>query len=263
MTTAYRNITAEIRDEVLWLRVNRRESRNALSRATLGELAAACAHDGNRNAVKAAVLTGDGDEAFAAGGDLKELSALRSEDEVAEFFDFASRSLDQIRTFPVPVVAALNGWALGGGAELALACDFRIAARHAAIGYIHGRLSICCGFGGGADLMRLLGASSALLHGLTAEPVNAPQALALGLVDRVAAEGESIEACVWQFLAPILRQEPQVIRAYKAMAIAERQGLGLDARRAIERDGFSRTWTHEDHWSSVEKFERSRRERVT
>ena len=262
MTMAYQHIAVEVHSDVLWLRIKRRKSRNALSRATLGELAAACSDDVNCDAIKAAVLIGDGDEAFAAGGDLKELSSLRSADSVVEFFDFASGSLDRIRTFPVPVVAALNGGALGGGAELALACDFRVAAGHAVIGYIHGRLNICCGFGGGADLMRLLGRSSALLHGLSSDTVTAQRALSLGLVDKVAAEGESLEACVMQFLAPILRQRPQVIRAYKAMAVADRQGLSLEARRAIERNWFSRTWTHEDHWSAVEKFERVQRERA-
>lgn len=205
---------------------------------------------------------GEGREAFAAGGDLKELNGLRAAEDVAAFFDFASNALDQIRNFPMPTVAALNGKALGGGAELALACDFRVAAAHASIGYIHATLNICCGFGGGADLMRALGASGGLLRGLYADTLDAHAALSLHLVDQVSSDGEPLADCVMRFLAPMLKQNVQVIRAYKAMAIAERQGLGMQQRRAIEREGFKGTWTSAAHWSAVESIERKRRERT-
>lgn len=259
----YENIIVEIGDGILWLRIDRPKSRNALSRDTLAELARACSENADHNALKAAVVIGEGIEAFAAGGDLKELSQLRAAEETSEFFDFASGALDEIRRFPVPVVAALNGWALGGGAELALACDFRVAATHAAIGYIQAKHNISCGFGGGADLMRLLGYSAALLHGLSAETLDARQAHACGLVDEIALEGESLEDCVTRFLRPVLKQKPQVIRAYKAMAVAERLGLSLRERRAIERDWFTRTWTHVDHWSAVDELTRKRQEKTT
>lgn len=258
----YKNIIVEFFDGILWLRIDRQKSRNALSRDTLAELARACTENADQPVLKAAVVMGEGNKAFAAGGDLKELSQLRATGETSEFFDFASSALDEIRRFPVPVVAALNGWALGGGAELALACDFRVAAAHAAIGYVQAKLNISCGFGGGADLMRLLGYSAALLHGLSVETLDARQAHARGLVDEVASEGESLEECVMRFLGPILKQKPQVIRAYKAMAIAERLGLSLQERRTIERDWFTRTWTHDDHWTAFDKMKRSNHERA-
>jgi enoyl-CoA hydratase len=151
-------------------------------------------------------------------------------------------------------VAALNGVALGGGAELALACDFRIAAAHARIGYIQATLNICSGFGGGADLMRLLGHRRGLLHGLKAEVLGAADAIAFGLLDEVALPGESLEDCVDRFLRPMLGRTPQVIRAYKAMALAERQLLSGDKRRDIEREWFCRTWAHDDHWSAVDQW---------
>ena len=256
MTEGYDNLIVDVRHDVLWMRINRPNSRNALSKATLGELGRACSVHAGSPSLRAAVITGEGDEAFAAGGDLKELAVLRDANEVSAFFDFASGALDEVRLFPVPVVAALNGWALGGGAELAMACDFRVAAPHASIGYIQARLNISCGFGGGADLMRRLGHSSALLRGLSADTYDAGQALARGMVDEVAADGEPLHDCVMRFLQPVLKQSPQVIRAYKAMAVAERLGLGLAQRRAIERDWFTRTWTHPDHWSAVDTLAR-------
>lgn len=260
MTEGYDNLIVDIHDDVLWLRINRPKSRNALSKATLGELSRACSVNADSPSLRAAVITGEGNEAFAAGGDLKELGALRDADDASAFFDFASGALDEVRMFPVPVVAALNGWALGGGAELAMACDFRVAAAHASIGYIQARLNISCGFGGGVDLTRLLGRSGALLGGLTADTYDARQALARGWVDEVTADGESLLDCVMRFLKPMLKQRPQVIRAYKAMAVADRLGLGLPQRRTIERDWFTRTWTHQDHWSAVDNLARKKRE---
>ncbi|AMN47065.1 enoyl-CoA hydratase [Steroidobacter denitrificans] len=248
----YKNLIVEIRDQVLWVKINRPKVRNALSLATLGELGRACTEYAAEPALKAVVLTGEGNESFAAGGDLKEFSAIRTAAQTEQLFDLASSVLDKIRKFPTPVVAAVNGWALGGGAELALACDFRVAAAHASIGYIHGRLNITCGFGGGADLMQLLGGSRAMLHGLTAKPLPALEAQRAGLFDRVAEEGERLESCVAGFLEPLLGQQPQVIRAYKAMASAAQQGLSGEERRAIEREWFVRTWTHADHWAAVD-----------
>lgn len=250
--SSYENLIVEPRDQILWLRINRPAVRNALSRATLAELGRACAEHASEPELKALVLTGEGTESFAAGGDLNEFSQIRTAEQTGQLFDLASSALDAVRRFPVPVIAAVNGWALGGGAELALACDFRVAAPHASIGYIHSRLNIACGFGGGADLMRLLGYSQAMLHGLTAKPLSAHEAHRIGLIDMVAEEGEKLENCVARFIEPLLRQSSQVIRAYKAMASAARQGLPPDERRAIERDWFIRTWTHGDHWSAVE-----------
>lgn len=250
--TYYENLIVEIRDQVLWVRINRPNVRNALNVATLGELDRVCTKHAAEPALKAVVLIGQGSESFAAGGDLKEFSAVRSTAQTEQLFDLASSALDKIRKFPTPVVAAVNGWALGGGAELALACDFRVAAAHASIGYIHGRLNITCGFGGGADLMQLLGGSRAMIYGLTAKPLRAPEAQRAGLFDMVAEEGEALESCVARFLEPLLRQQPQVIRAYKAMASAARLGLSEGERRAIEREWFVRTWTHADHWAAVD-----------
>jgi enoyl-CoA hydratase/carnithine racemase len=256
--SGHETLVVDFRDAILWLRINRPKRRNALSRATLAELGQACADGGALPDMKAAVLIGEGGDAFAAGGDLKEFASLRTAEDAAQLFDLASSTLDRIRQFPVPVVAALNGCALGGGAELALACDFRVAAPHAVIGYIQANLNISSGFGGGADLMRLLGSSAGMLHGLSAEALDMPRARTLGLIDTVAAAGEPIEHCVRRFLDPILRQQPQVIRAYKAMAICEREGLGHEARRTIEREWFKRTWAHEDHWSAVDRMFKKR-----
>ena len=253
MSAQLEHLVVEQAEDLLRVRINRPDKRNALSRAVLSELAAAFSRHAGDTSLKAAVLTGAGAKAFAAGGDLREFAALRSEQDAAELFSDAHRALEQVRCFPVPVIAALNGLAVGGGAELALACDFRVAAAHATLGFVHGRLNISTGFGGGADLMRLLGASRGLLCALRAEVLSAADARAAGLVDEVAGEGESLEQCVMRFLEPIRRQVPQVIRSYKAMALAERQGLGAEQRFRTELAGFVETWTHADHWAAADR----------
>lgn len=253
MPDASLNLVVDTRDSVLRVRIDRAEKRNALSTVVLAELAEVFTAHASDSTLKAAVLTGAGDKAFAAGGDLREFARIRDEKGARELFDGASRTLEAVRCFPVPVVAALNGLAVGGGAELAVACDFRIAASHAAIGFVQARLNISSGFGGGTDLMRLLGASRALLCALRAEIFPAEKAKAIGLVDEVAGAGESLDDCVRRFLEPMLRQAPQVIRSYKAMALAERLGLPAEARRQTERDGLVTTWLHPDHWAAADR----------
>ena len=253
MPDASSNLVVDTRDSVLRVRIDRAEKRNALSTMVLAELAEVFTAHASDSTLKAAVLTGAGDKAFAAGGDLREFARIRDEKGTRELFEGASRALESVRCFPVPVVAALNGLAVGGGAELAVACDFRIAASHAAIGFVQARLNISSGFGGGTDLMRLLGPSRALMCALRAEILPSEKAKAIGLVDEVAGAGESLDDCVGRFLEPMLRQAPQVIRSYKAMALAERLGLLAQARWQTERDGLVTTWLHPDHWAAADR----------
>jgi enoyl-CoA hydratase len=229
---------------LLRVTVNRPEVRNALSRATLAAIATAFRHYAADPGLCACILRGAGEKSFAAGGDLKELGGVRSLAEATRMAEDAKAALDAIREMPVPVVAALNGDALGGGAELALACDFRVAAAHARLGFIQGRLNISTGWGGGIDLIRRIGPSVALRLLARAELLAADEARQLGLVDEVAQEGEALDEAVERFMAPILAQKPQVLRAFKAV---------VRSRSAeVETERFVETWVHEDHWAAVE-----------
>ena len=239
---------------LLRVTIDRPEKRNALSRPVLEELRGVFEMHAKDEGLKAAVLRGAGDKSFAAGGDLRDLNALRTREEATEMAERAKATLDAIRRFPVPVVAALNGDALGGGAELALACDFRVAASHSRIGFLQGLLHITTAWGGGVDLFRKLGHSQALWLLCTGALLDAEAAHAADLIERVAGADESLEDALDDFLAPVLRMAPQVLRAFKALALeiaARSPRAPLDAR---ETELFSEVWVHPDHWEAAERF---------
>lgn len=243
---------------VLRVTLQRPEKRNALSRPLIAELAAAFREWSRREDVRVAVLTGAGEKAFASGGDLKELEALRTEEQALAFAAETRAALDTIRRFPVPVVAVVNGDALGGGAELALACDMRVAAAHARIGFLQGRLNIATAWGGGTDLFRLLPSSRALHLLCTAEILSASRALEWGLVDAVAPPDGGGAAFLDAYVVRLAGQKPQVMRAFKALAIMHRFGATPDEKAASEGSRFAAAWVHEDHWAAVAEMNRPR-----
>ena len=200
------------------------------------------------------MLRGAGEQCFAAGGDLRELASITTLEGAAEMARDAKASLEAIRQFPVPVVAALNGDAMGGGAELAVACDFRIAAAHARIGFVQGRLNISTAWGGGIDLMRLVGPSRALGLMCRGDMLTGPRPPRSGSSMRSRARINRSMICIADFIAPILKQSPQVLRAFKAVAKGVRTGLSRDELNDIETRMFAQAWVHEDHWTAAEKI---------
>lgn len=244
-------IRCETHDRVLYVTLNRPDKRNALSRSLLGALRATFeSHAADDNLV-AAVLRGAGDKSFAAGGDLADLDALRSEQDGRDMALLARGALDAVRDFPVPVVAALNGDALGGGAELSVSCDFRVAAAHARIGFIQGRLAISTAWGGGVDLIALVGRRIALRLLCAAEILDAARALDIGLVDAVADRPQALDQAVETFIAPLRTISPQVHRSFKALANAMRD---RGAAEDVEHANFAACWAHPDHWAAHDRF---------
>ena len=237
----------------VWVSVNRAQKHNALARPVLAELAAAVRTAGARDDVRYLVVTGAGERYFAAGGDLRDLANIRDEAAVISMMEEAGAALDAIRTCPVPVIAFLNGDAIGGGAELALACDMRLQSAHARIGYIQAKLGITSAWGGGPDLFQLVGPAHAMRMMSRCELVGAEQALSWGLADAVISDGPQGQDFV-VFTKPLNTCPPQVLRGIKAQAIAARQGLGWKAHRAVEQKHLVQTWLHEDHWAASEKL---------
>lgn len=237
----------------VWVTIDRAQKHNALARTVLAELAAAVRNAGARDDVRYIVVTGAGDKYFAAGGDLRDLSSVRDEPAVRDMMDEAGSALEAIRQCPVPVIALLNGDAIGGGAELALACDMRLQSAHARIGYIQARLGITSAWGGGPDLFAVVGPSRAMRMMARCELVDAQQALAWGLADAVISDG-SQGADFTAFTKPLDVCPPQVLRGIKAQAIAARNGASWQAHRVVEQEHLVRTWLHVDHWAASEKL---------
>ena len=199
------------------------------------------------------MITGASDKNFAAGGDLHELAAMRTESEAREFADETKANLDAVREFPVPVLAALNGDALGGGSELALACDFRLAAAGVSIGFLQGRIAVGTGWGGGIDLMDVVGRSRALRLLARAETVDGTEALDIDLLDAVAADGQDLDDLVAEFLEPLLALTRPVLVAFKALSIGRRRGLGREELERLETELFGDLWVRDEHWQALEK----------
>ncbi len=237
-------------DGTLRLTINRPARRNALSLAVLQRIGTSLEAHVDDRSLHCAVIGAAGEQCFAAGGDLRELDAIRDPDAARDMSRLGRTALDALRRFPLPVVAALNGPALGGGAELAMACDLRVAAPHAEIGFLQARLNVTPAWGGGIDLLAALGTQRALAVLAEGRRIGATEAAALGLVARVCAPGESLDDCLAAFIAPLLARPPQVLRSLKALAGAHRRTLHAQLA-TIEEDGFVATWVHDDHWAAA------------
>jgi enoyl-CoA hydratase len=238
-------------NEVLRITINRPEKRNALSMGLLDEIGTTL-NSHRDTPVKCVVLTGAGERCFAAGGDLKELDAVRTEAETRTMSERGHAALDAIRYFPVPVIGALNGLALGGGAELAMACDLRIATTHAELGLIQSRLNVTTAWGGGIDLINAIGNSAALSLLCSGRRLKAEEALRLSLFEAVCKEGEDFASFIDDFLTGYTSKGLNVLRGYKATAAARRKQL-QDELTDTARNAFISAWTHADHWEAASK----------
>jgi enoyl-CoA hydratase/carnithine racemase len=218
--------------------IDRPHARNAISLETMDQLDKAL--DGAVGAT-ALALTGAGDRAFVSGGDLKELSALRTEEQAASMA-FRMRSIcDRIAGFPAPVVAALNGHALGGGAEFAVAADIRLAADDIKIGFNQVSLAIMPAWGGAERLVQLVGYSRALLLAGSGRILAATEAERIGLIDQVIPRASFDEQ--WRLIARSLAATPA--------GEVKRVMRGVPTTEAVA--AFARLWVSDEHWAAADK----------
>lgn len=233
-----RMVDLEIDDGLAIITIDRPHARNAISLETMDRLSDAL--DGAQGAA-ALVIKGAGDKAFVSGGDLKELSAIRTEADAAAMARRMRTVCDRIASFPGPVLAALNGHALGGGAEVAVAADIRIAADDIKIGFNQMALAIMPAWGGAERLATLVGRSQALLLAGTGTILTAAEALDVGLVQRVVPR-DAFDA-EWRSVARKLASAP-------AGAI-KRVLDGATPEQAIAE--FAALWVSDAHWAAADK----------
>ncbi|HFC00775.1 MAG TPA: enoyl-CoA hydratase [Phaeodactylibacter sp.] len=188
----YQNILLNNTDGIITLTINREESMNALNKEVFNELDYFFSTDAPSQNLKGIIITGKGEKAFVAGADIKEFLNFKGED-AAQLAARGQAVFEMIERFPIPVIAAVNGFALGGGCELAMACHFRIASERARFGQPEVNLGIIPGYGGTQRLPQLIGRGRALEYLLTGDMINAQDAYRMGLANHVVPHGESVK----------------------------------------------------------------------
>jgi enoyl-CoA hydratase len=226
------NVRMEVADSIATLTIDRPEKLNALNAATLRELGAAMGELRDRADVRGVIVTGSGPRAFVAGADIGELAAMGPIEGV-ETSRLGQRVFREIELSRKPVVAAVNGYALGGGCELALACHLRVAAEGARFGLPEVKLGLLPGYGGTLRLPRIVGKGRALELILTGEPIDAREAHRIGLANRVVPAETLLDECR-SLLASILRNGPIAVGlaiecATRGLEMSLDDGLALES----------------------------------
>jgi len=247
----YDNIHVAIDDGVATITFDRPEVLNALNEATTEELARALDALERDDDVAVLVLTGAGDKAFVAGADIKELDTYGAVEAQAAART-GQRVLDRLERFPRPVIAAINGYALGGGCEVALACHIRIMADSARIGLPEIDLGVIPGHGGTQRLPRLIGKGRALELICTGRHVGAEEAERLGLVTRVV-PAEELDEAVGELAAELAAKAPIALR-YALEAVHQGVEGSLAEGQAIEADLFGLCFATEDQSEGMSAF---------
>lgn len=233
------HLQVELIDGIAVVRLHRPAVLNALNRALLGELSAVVssleADIQQRGSVRAVLITGSGEKAFAAGADVSEFTQL-SADQTLSLSRSGQDLFARLEALPVPVLAAINGFALGGGLELALACHLRLAADTAKLGLPETKLGLLPGYGGTQRLTRLVGPAKAVELILTAEPVDATTAERLGIVNAVVPAAELFDRSLALLRLMTRHSRESLAAALEAIrtGVAGQDGFAIESRRFAE-----------------------------
>jgi enoyl-CoA hydratase len=233
---------------IVWT-VDRPGAKNALDYATLDALTRAVRDAGADGALRAAVITGGGD-VFVSGGDLRELRDRHSHADAEHLSDAGHALTSAIAEVPFPVIAALNGPAIGGGAELAIACDLRVADERARIAFKQVRMGVTTAWGSVPRLLALVSAGTAARLLFSAHELGAAEAKLAGLVDEVTENGSAV-ATALAWASDIARGSPKAIAETKRLLRAATTAPEI---RSLERQLFTATWAGPDHRDAVDAY---------
>jgi len=247
----FENLLYAVDNSVALVTVNRPEKYNALNRQTIAGLEQCFAQIESDAGIRAVILTGAGEKAFVAGADINELASLRPLEARAH----ATRGQElftRIEQLPKPTIAAINGFALGGGLELAMACSLRVASENARLGQPEVKLGILPGYGGTQRLPRLVGKGAALAMLLTGDPITAQEACRIGLVQQVVPPGELL-AAARQWAGKMLANAPLAL-ALCLDAVHRGLQMPLEAAMAFEAGQFGLSCATEDMREGTRAF---------
>lgn len=248
---AYNNLITKVENEVGWIIIDRSDKLNALNTQTVKETHSAFLEFKQDPEVKAVILTGSGEKAFIAGADIGELAKL--DHSSGKDYVLKGQELTKlIENFPKPVIAAINGFALGGGTEVALACQVRIASENAKLGQSEVKLGLIPGFGGTQRLARLVGKGSAMELILTGKMINAQEAFQIGLVNKVVPQSELSTTC--ETMAREMIANGPCALQYAIEAINKGLDLPLGDGLLLEAELFGKTCSTEDSKEGTQAF---------
>lgn len=250
-------LLTEISDRVGWIKINRPDKLNALNQPLIQALHEQLEYYRNHSEVRAVILTGSGDKAFVAGADIKEFSESNSEQGRLLAQQGEEKLFSYIEHFNKPVLAAVNGYALGGGLELALACHLRVASDTARLGLPEVSLGLIPGYGGTQRLPHIIGKGRAMEMILTTQMVGAQKALEWGLVNAVAAPSELL-AHTAKMASQLLKQSPNGMA--KAITAIQHAFQGVDGL-SIEKELFGACFDSPDFQEGVSAFLAKRKAR--
>ncbi|MCP4423180.1 MAG: enoyl-CoA hydratase [Chloroflexi bacterium] len=247
------SIVYETADNIAILRVNRPQARNALNWAAQEAFAKAVTAVSQNPTIRALIITGTGSRAFVAGGDLKELS--RNPDKTAgrRLNRIMGAALAQLTQLPLPVIAAVNGDAFGGGCEILTACDLRLAAAHARFSFAQVKVGLTTGWGGAARLIRLIGQSRTADLLLTARLFDAPEAQRLGLIHRIVPDGKDALTAARAWAAELTALPQPALAATKTL-IRQAGRQPLSTAYQTETELFLKLYAQSNHLEALNAF---------
>jgi len=248
---AYEFLILEDKAHTRIVTISRPKVHNALNKRVLLDIEKAFHEIEQHKNIRCIVVTGAGEKSFVAGADINELKTL-SPIEAEAFSALGHRVVDVIANLRMPVIAAVNGYALGGGLELALACDFIYAAENASFGLVETKLGLIPGFGGIARLSKRVGIAQAKEMIFSSAQINAKEALRIGLVNQVEAEGEVLESAK-NLADKISERGPYAVSLAKKL-LREAENASVATVNALERAAFGLAFSSRDHSEGINAF---------
>ncbi|MFZ3577743.1 enoyl-CoA hydratase [Virgibacillus sp. DJP39] len=246
----------KVDNHIALLRLNRSEAANAMSKALLDELNKYIAEIDLDSSIRCTIITGAGEKAFCAGADLKERKGM-TDNQVIQAVSYIGETINNVAKLKMPVISAINGVAFGGGLELALACDIRIAVNNTKVGLTETSLAIIPGAGGTQRLTRLIGLGQAKRLIFTGKPISSEEALTVGLVEQLANQ-ESLLNDAIEMASQIAKNGPVALRQAKS-AIDQGIQTDLESGLVIEHQCYKETIPTSDRVEGLVAFKEKRK----
>ncbi|HHW38283.1 MAG TPA: enoyl-CoA hydratase/isomerase family protein [Bacillales bacterium] len=238
---------------VVRLTINRMEKRNAIDFDVMDSFKRVIAEVANNKSDKVLVISGAGKKAFCSGGDLSVFHNLRTKEEAYQMLAKMGEILYSLVTLTKPTVALVNGAAIGGGCEIASACDFRVASENAQFGFVQGKLGITTGWGGASMLLEKLSYDKAMTLLMTANRFSAQEGKELGFINKIFSE-QNLKREFEEWIQTYVEQSSGVLAAYKQAAVKKWECANLRDRMFAEINQCSILWESDEHHQAVKSF---------